>query len=130
MLTDFITRTQILQRSNPAVNYFWPIGIDYGFSSIKGFSPNKIFCFPNCAMKISSESLNQMLDITENDMIYQCNGETWIVGEKAHSMMTNAEAMNYESEMYERNRYFSPTFKVLMDVGRLMPIRSRIRLLR
>lgn len=124
MLVDFITKTQMLERNNHSVDYFWPVGIDYGFSAIKGFAPNKVFCFPNCAIKIDPDILGKVLDVSDTDMVYRCNGETWIVGEKAYSVMTGAEAMNYESEMYERNRYFSPSFRVLMDVGLGMAIAS------
>lgn len=114
-LRNYITKTEISARQNKSVSEFWPIGIDYGFSGVKGFSPNKVFCFPNCAVKVPSFST--LLDTSDRDILLRDKDGCWIIGEKAHDVMSPANAMNYESEMYERNRYFSPMFKALMKVG-------------
>lgn len=115
ILTDYATRTELQPRKNLSVDGLWTIGLDYGFSGIKGFAPNKVFCFPNCAIK--TDENNPLLDTTDNDIIVSDDTGTWIIGERAHEIISPTNAMNYESEMYERNRYFSPFFGALMKAG-------------
>ena len=115
LLNDYVTKSEITRMSNKTVAGFWPIGIDYGYSSVKGFAPNKKFCFPNCALKV--DSFDSLLDSTEKDLLLKDEQGLWIVGARAHDIITPESAMNYESEMYERNRYFSPAFRALMKVG-------------
>lgn len=117
MLIDYATKSEIIHRENLAPVNFWPIGIDYGFSGVKGFSPNKVFCFPNCAIPLTEDMFNSMLDSSDSDIFIRDNSGFWVVGEKASECMSAENAMNYEAEMYERNRYFSPIFKALMKVG-------------
>lgn len=115
ILKDYATKTEITPRKNKTVDGFWPIGIDYGFSGVKGFAPNKVFCYPNCAMKV--DDFSSLIESGPNDILLKDNEGCWIIGEKALEMITPANAMNYESEMYERNRYFSPAFSALMKAG-------------
>ena len=115
LLSDYATKTEIMNRAMATVPDLWPIGIDYGFSSVKGISPNKIFCYPNCA--VPTTSFSTLLDCTEHDILLKDAEGLWIIGEKAHDIISPENAMNYESEMYERNRYFSPVFRALMKVG-------------
>ena len=114
-VTNFATRTEYLPKQNLTVHGFYPVGIDYGFSGIKGFAPNKVFCFPNCAVKLDDS--NPILDMYDTDIIVKDDTGTWVIGERAHEIITPTNAMNYESEMYERNRYFSPFFGALMKAG-------------
>lgn len=115
MLTNYATRTECIPKENLSVEGIWPVGIDYGFSGIKGFSPNKVSCFPNCAVKLEDET--PILDMEDTDVVVKDSTGTWVIGERAHEIITPANAMNYESEMYERNRYFSPFFGALMKAG-------------
>lgn len=115
MIKEYATKTEVTYRNNVMVPGFWPVGIDYGFSSVKGFSPNKIFCYPNCAVR--TKSFDSLLDSTDRDILLSDAEGCWLVGARAHEAITPAEAMNYEAEMYERNRYFSPAFRALMKVG-------------
>lgn len=114
-LSDYVTRTEINHRMNRSSSSFWTIGIDYGFSGVKGFAPNKVFCFPNCAVQV--DTFESLVNASDKDILLRDKDGLWIVGEKALDVMSPANAMNYESEMYERNRYFSPSFKALMKVG-------------
>ena len=67
LLSDYATKTEIMNRAMATVPDLWPIGIDYGFSSVKGISPNKIFCYPNCA--VPTTSFSTLLDCTEHDIL-------------------------------------------------------------
>ena len=115
ILKDYATKTEIVERSNKTVSGFWPSGIDYGFSGVKGFGPNKIFCYPNCAIKV--EDFSSLLESSYTDILLKDEEGCWIIGEKALEMITPANAMNYEAEMYERNRYYLPAFRALMKAG-------------
>lgn len=115
VLSNFATRTEIVANRNKTIDAFWPIGIDYGFSGVKGFAPNKVFCYPNCAVKL--DSFDSMLNTSKNDIYLKDKDGCWVIGEKAHRIMTPENAMNYEAEMYGRNRYFSHGFQALMKVG-------------
>lgn len=122
ILKDYATKTEIQERNNKTVEGFWPVGIDYGFSGVKGFAPNKVFCYPNCAIRV--DDFSSLIESGANDILLKDNEGFWIIGEKAHEMITPANAMNYESEMYERNRYFSPAFGALMKAGLGIAIQS------
>ena len=41
ILKDYATKTEITPRKNKTVDGFWPIGIDYGFSGLKGLPRTK-----------------------------------------------------------------------------------------
>ena len=115
ILKDYATKTEMVERTNKTVNGFWPIGIDYGFSGVKGFAPNKIFCYPNCAIQV--DDFSTLLETSPNDIFLKDETGCWIIGEKAHEIITPTNAMNYEAEMYERNRYYLPAFSALMKAG-------------
>lgn len=63
------------------------------------------------------DDFSSLIESGPNDILLKDNEGCWIIGEKALEMITPANAMNYESEMYERNRYFSPAFSALMKAG-------------
>ncbi len=114
-MTNYITKSESLPRQNIAVQNVWPVGIDYGFSGVKGLAPNKAFCFPNCAVKV--DSFDAVLEPSETDILLRDSDGCWVIGSKAHELMSAQNAMNYEDEMYGRNRYFSPVFRALMKAG-------------
>ena len=79
VLKDFATKTEIIDKRNITVPGLWPIGIDYGYSAVKGFACNKVFCFPNYALKLPEDV--QILETNETDLFLrekdqQGNNET------------------------------------------------------
>ena len=66
-MIEYAPKTERLHRENRSVNGYWPVGIDYGFSAVKGFSPNKVFCFPNCAIQQKNDE--SILDPDDTDII-------------------------------------------------------------
>lgn len=114
-LTNYMTKTEIIGRVNMSVPDVWPLAVDYGFSGVKGFAPNKIFRYPNCAVQV--DSFSSLLDAGDKDILLRDADGMWIIGEKAHEVISPENSMNYESEMYGRNRYFSPGFRALMKAG-------------
>lgn len=117
MVENYATGTEFIHRENLSLVSCWTVGIDFGFSGIKGFAPNKTFCFPNCAVPLTNEAYSSMLDSEDNDIYIRDGNGIWAVGEKALGVISPENAMNYESEMYDRNRYESPIFKTLVKVG-------------
>ena len=114
-MIEYAPKTERLHRENRSVNGYWPVGIDYGFSAVKGFSPNKVFCFPNCAIQQKNDE--SILDPDDTDIIIRDKEGTWIIGQKAAQAMDSSDSMNYESEMYGRTRYATPVFRALIKAG-------------
>lgn len=114
---DFKTRTIFNNRPAPYRKGEWVIGLDIGYSSVKGFSPNKVYCFPAFAKKI--EDLSSFIKAHgDSDIRYRDEQlGTWVVGELAYNETTSEEDMSSEDETVVRNRYKSPVYKIITRVG-------------
>ena len=115
---NFKTKTIFTKRKNEDVDGIWAIALDIGYSAVKGFSNNSVFCFPSYARKITSQILS--FDNTQsNDIQYRDDetNEIWAVGSSAQDMIVSGEARDSIMELYGRNRYFSEIFKVITRVG-------------
>ena len=62
-LQDFNTPQEIIACKNP-IKSNWIVAVDIGFSSVKGMSPNKRFCFPSYVKKMD----NNLMSVDEDDM--------------------------------------------------------------
>lgn len=115
---SFKTRTIFTERKNESVDNYWTIALDIGYSAVKGFSNNMIYCFPSYARKITSPMLN-FGDANFSDIQYKDNttGEIWAVGEAAQNMIFSDETKDSVESLYGRNRYYSDMFKVIARVG-------------
>lgn len=116
---NYKTKTIFQECSNPMPEKFdhWVIGMDIGYSSVKGIAPNKIYSFPSYARKIDGNRLT-FRESKPSDLYYRDeNGETWAVGELAYAEVNAADVIDSEAELYGRNRYFSPMFLVIARVG-------------
>ena len=67
------TQQEIIAKRNMTLPKKWILGIDAGFSSLKGFAPNKYFCFPSFAHKLDSE----LQIVNEKDILYRDESGTW-----------------------------------------------------
>lgn len=116
--SEFKTRTIINTRKNlDPGNGIRPIAMDIGYSSLKGMSPDMVFCFPSFAIKLNGEPT--LLGKPDPNEIYYKNNKTnevWVVGTNAQSMMST-NCPNESSSLYGRNRYFSNMFQVIASVG-------------
>ena len=112
---NFKTRTEIRARQNPKKQGFWDIGLDIGYSGVKGFSPNKVFCFPAFAKKVP-EGLVSIAKPSDKDIQYKNleTGDIWDVGEAAQARATTNDS---ELALFGRVRYYSEMFQVLAKVG-------------
>lgn len=106
------TKTLLFERDNPTKDV-WNIGLDIGYSAVKGFSPNNLFCFPAFAKKQGDVVSVAKADST--DIQYRnSTGEVWNVGESAQNMSSTNDS---ELAVFGRTRYFSEMYRVISEVG-------------
>ena len=115
---DFKTKTEFINRKNVSFGDGWGIGLDIGYSGVKGFSPNGVCRFPSYAKKIEGKMLGMGKE-SETDIYYRDpeTNEIWAVGEAAQAMITSGDAQDSNMALYGRNRYFSPMFTVIVRTG-------------
>ena len=100
----------------------WVLGIDAGFSSLKGFAPNKYFCFPSFVHKLDSD-----LQISnEKDILYRDESGIYLVGASAQNQIGSDDTNETETELYARNRYSGKKFKIVIAVGMAIGISENI----
>lgn len=111
---DFKTKNCCIDRKNEMVDGYWGMAIDIGYSGVKGFSPNKVFCFPAYARKTDQEVLS--IGNVNNDCIQYRDDETkavWVVGASAIEMLDVSDTRDSVNAVFGRNRYFSEMFLVI-----------------
>lgn len=118
---DFRTRSVIENRQFKSTEKYWPIGLDIGYSAVKGISPNKNFCFPAYARPVSDD-FETMRAPERSDIIYRSDNGKWVVGALAYDTGEASDAPDSISDLYARDRYSKPIFKVLVEVGMALGI--------
>lgn len=115
---DFRTRSVSFDTQNTIVPGTWPIAIDVGYSSVKGFSPNRIFAFPSYAKNMGQ---NPILygEPDADEILYKDleTGDVWRVGRNAQQMVSERDTGDSQTELFGRDRYFSKMFQILIDTG-------------
>lgn len=106
-LNDFNTSQEIIPQKNP-MRLNWIIAIDIGFSSVKGLSPNKRFCFPSYVKKID----RPLISANQEDIYYRDADGVFLVGTKAQDMVRSDDT-NDTDLSFARNRYFTKDFIIL-----------------
>lgn len=106
-LKEFNTAQEIIGCKNP-VKTHWVIAIDIGFSSVKGMSPNKRFCFPSYVKKMD----NNLMAVDENDIYYKDEDGVYLIGTKAQDLV-RADDTNDTDSSFNRNRYYTKEFLAL-----------------
>lgn len=113
---DFKTKTILMNRPAPVSMDKWLLGLDIGYSSVKGMSPNKVYCFPAYARKIPENRL-VLKEPSSTDIRYRDEEGTWTVGNLAYDEVNASEVVDSETELYSRYRYHSPMFQVIARTG-------------
>lgn len=116
---NFRTPTKMIKTENVKAKSGYPIALDLGYSGVKGFAPNKIFCFPAYAKQVEGEQLNIVNNSVEDHVLYKADlkGPVWSIGADAQNMISSNETEDSEALLYGRNRYFSPIFKVVSETA-------------
>ena len=115
---DFRTKTIFMPRKNEGASNTWGIALDIGYSAVKGFSQNSVYCFPSYAMKLTKDRLN-LGKYDYDEILYKdCKTkEIWSVGASAQRELSDTDSQDSMAALYGRNRYFSPMFLVIARVG-------------
>lgn len=114
---DFKTRSETIHRAAPCPANHWIIGLDIGYSAIKGMSPNKIYSVPAYARKIPADRV-RLNEPSETDIYYKAeNGDIWVVGSLAYNELSASDVIDSEQELFGRKRYYSDMFRVISDTG-------------
>lgn len=106
-LKNFNTVQEIVSCKNP-IRTNWIISVDVGFSSVKGMSPNKRFCFPSYVKKME----DKLTAIDEEDIYYKDEDGTYLIGTKAQDLI-RADDTNDTDSSFDRNRYYTKEFIIL-----------------
>lgn len=114
---DFATRTMFLDRRNPSVKGYWTVALDIGYSAVKGFSPNRVWCFPSYAREFHGKNL-EIAEPGPNDIQYRDEkGVVWNVGYSAQNSLAGNDTNDSLSSLFGRDRYAFPMFLVIARVG-------------
>lgn len=99
----------------------WNVGLDVGYSAVKVFSGNAIVCFPAYALEdnLSDREINIGTANSHNNVIkYRGeNGVIWTVGASAQDRIDPTDTSAGSSEIFNRNRYETQLYKILVRVG-------------
>lgn len=109
----FRTQQEIIPRKNAAYDGCWLLGIDAGYSSIKGFSPNKIFTVPSYVKKMDSA----LIFPGKKDILYRDETGTYMVGMTAQEQVSSDDTSDTEAEMFGRNRFRNKKFLIQVMTG-------------
>lgn len=108
--TRTIIQSQTLSGQRPAIRQNpsrrqdqWVIGLDIGYSSVKGMSQNALFTFPKFAKKLPKNAV-ALAKPLDTDILYRDeNGEIYAVGEKAEKMLSIETASDNDPTLFGRN---------------------------
>ncbi len=113
---DFKRRTIMNNTPFPGSNEKWVIGLDMGYSTVKGISQNSVWCFPAFVKKIPNDRL-VLKSPDKHDIRYRDSLGTWVVGNLAYDEATSGEVITSEYALYSRERFASKEFRVQAAVG-------------
>ena len=114
----FRTKTSFQERKNISFGKNWTVALDIGYSAVKGFSPNAVYCFPSYAKRLGRDP-SFMGTPSPNQILYRDNdtGIYWMVGESAQEMVNIKDTNETDTELYGRSRYYSPMFNEIARCG-------------
>lgn len=112
---EFRTKSLYTAVRNPEPDSHWPIAIDVGYSSVKGYSPNSVFVFPAYA-KNRGKNPSWYGEPGPDTIIFRdgATGEQWLVGAEAQRSIEANDTNDSQLELFGRKRYYSPMFRVLL----------------
>ena len=91
-LQDFNTPQEIIACKNP-IKSNWIVAVDIGFSSVKGMSPNKRFCFPSYVKKMA-KNLKVMKEGATEGREKQVNSLSGLIGGDGYRVQKYLEKGN------------------------------------
>lgn len=114
---DFATKTRFEEINNPGISTHNIVGIDVGYSSLKGYSQKHKYQFPSFVKKAPLSRLNFGKESATNIQYRDEKGDIWLVGEAALDIVGMNDTEESSKTLYSRNRFESPLFKIPALVG-------------
>ena len=118
---EYKTKTMFKEIANPVLSPDkWCIGLDIGYSAVKGISQNSLVCFPAFAIEnTGSTQISFGYTSEDNQAIHYRDedGVEWSVGASAQDTISASDTSAGSLSAYGRHRYFAPMFKVLFRTG-------------
>ncbi len=125
MLSEYKTKTEIINRTFPGINgnnqfkSTVVVAIDGGYSSVKGISKNKAFCFSSFCLP-APDDFEIIGEMKDNDILFRDNktDAIWLIGATAeHLLDSKSIDQTADSTLFERYRYNSTEYKTIMLAG-------------
>jgi len=114
---EFKTRTEIRKGQYPAKKGEWVIGVDIGYSAVKGMCANKVFCFPSYVKEVQEEIV-RIGGTSDTDIMYRGeDGRLWYIGELAYDLAATKSMTDNMTELFGVDRYYTNTYTILSEVG-------------
>ena len=109
---DYAIKQENLKQDIPGTENRYVIGIDIGYSSVKGFSKTNRFIFPSFVKELKGS----LLTTDKNDIILKdkLTNEMWIIGDNVLNGLSSDDTTIGGDEWYSRNRYMSKEYRVLI----------------
>lgn len=121
---DFKTRTEIIPYRSPEKKGEWVIGIDLGYSGVKGWSANKYFCFPSYVKPVLENHAKISSD-SDTDILYRNEqGKEYYIGQLAYDLAEAANMTDNMEELYGKDRYFTESYIILSEVSTAIGLMS------
>lgn len=119
----FRTRQEFCAKQNPKGKDYI-IGLDAGYSGMKGFYENGYFCFPSFVKKLKGDIIG---GASANDILYRDNstGEMYMIGRTAQDMISSGDTNDTDGEMFARKRYSTKSFRVLCHTAVALALQGR-----
>lgn len=119
----FRTRQEIARTATNPKGKKYIIGLDAGYSAMKGFHENGHFCYPSYARRLSGE----LIYPSEEDILYRDldTGELFILGYSAQNMAGSAETNDTDGELFSRKRYRNRKFRILCQAAIALAIQDK-----
>lgn len=96
---NFKPKTVLEPKQFPNDGTNWVIGLDIGYSAVKGICPNKIFSFPSYARRIPADR-DRMKGYADTDIRYRDKDGIWAVGTLAYDEVVASEVIDSEEELF------------------------------
>lgn len=104
---------EIVERENIHLNKKWIVGLDVGFSSLKGFCPNKYFTVPSYICRLDG----MLAAASADDIYYEDESGLYLVGVSALRQVCDDDTSDSDAEIFTRNRYGTKKFHIMVAVG-------------
>lgn len=114
---DFKTRTEVVPFRSPEKKDKWVVGIDLGYSGVKGWCSNKYFCFP-AYVKAVPDGFSKLTSAADSDILYRNeSGKIYYVGQLAYDLADAAHMTDDNEELFGSQRFYTESYIIQSEVS-------------